>query len=76
MRRVDPTIEDISKKGKRRDVVFITLMVLPAVILLAAAVWMLLSAVCPPLLKIITGGRVKPWRRTSGKDLKGSAAAG
>ncbi len=33
MRRVDPTIEDISKKGKRRDVVFITLMVLPAVIL-------------------------------------------
>ena len=52
------------------------LLVLPAVILLAAAVWMLLSAVCPPLLKIITGGRVKPWRRTSGKDLKGSAAAG
>lgn len=36
--------------------------VLGAVILLAAAVWLALSLICPPVLKVITGGRVKPLR--------------
>lgn len=35
------------------------LLVLPAVILLSTAVWLLLSTVCPAALRIITGGRVK-----------------
>ena len=52
------------------------LVMVPVSVMLAVIVWLALSAVCPPLLKIITGGRVKPWCRTSGKDLKGSAAAG
>ena len=33
MKKIDPTIYDIRKQGRRRDAIFITLMVLPAVLL-------------------------------------------
>ena len=39
---------------------FARFIVLAAVIALAAVIWLVLSFACPPVLKVITGGRVKP----------------